>query len=45
MLKREATLSPLGIDFFGEDPHLIIFGDTEAGKTNLLKAALGEIAP
>ncbi|MGB3603803.1 type VII secretion protein EccCa [Gordonia sp. (in: high G+C Gram-positive bacteria)] len=39
----EATLSPLGIDIFGEDPHLIIFGDTEAGKTNLLKAALGEI--
>lgn len=39
----ETTLSPLRLDLFGEDPHLVIFGDGESGKTNILKEVLGEL--
>ncbi len=32
----ESTLSPVLLDF-GADPHLLVFGDTECGKSNLLR--------
>jgi S-DNA-T family DNA segregation ATPase FtsK/SpoIIIE len=32
----EATLSPVGADF-GADPHFLILGDTECGKSNLVR--------
>ncbi|MFF8013722.1 type VII secretion protein EccCb [Streptomyces sp. NPDC007929] len=31
------TLSPVMLDLFGTDQHLLILGDNECGKTNLLK--------
>uniref|UniRef100_UPI003EBB37AD type VII secretion protein EccCb n=1 Tax=Streptomyces tabacisoli TaxID=3156398 RepID=UPI003EBB37AD len=31
------TLSPTVLDLFGADQHLLILGDSECGKTNLLK--------
>lgn len=31
------TLSPVTLDLFGTDQHLLILGDNECGKTNLLK--------
>ncbi|NUV61626.1 type VII secretion protein EccCb [Streptomyces sp. CAI-85] len=31
------TLSPVMLDLFGADQHLLILGDNECGKTNLLK--------
>ncbi|GAB17772.1 FtsK/SpoIIIE family protein [Gordonia effusa NBRC 100432] len=39
----EATLSPLHLDILGDDPHLTIFGEGESGKTNLLRAVVGDI--
>jgi len=33
---EESTLAPVLIDF-GADPHLLIFGDAECGKSNLLR--------
>jgi S-DNA-T family DNA segregation ATPase FtsK/SpoIIIE len=35
----ENTLSPVFLDF-DADPHFIVFGDSEAGKTNLLRLIL-----
>jgi len=32
----ESTLSPVLLDF-GADPHFMVFGDTECGKSNLLR--------
>ncbi|WP_324783979.1 type VII secretion protein EccCa [Streptomyces sp. H51] len=33
----QETLSPVPLDLFGADQHLLILGDNECGKTNLLK--------
>ncbi len=33
----ESTLSPVLINLFGKDPHLIVLGDGESGKTSLLR--------
>jgi DNA segregation ATPase FtsK/SpoIIIE, S-DNA-T family len=35
-------LSPVGVEF-GQDPHFLIFGDTESGKSNLLRVLAGGI--
>lgn len=39
----EDTLSPVYLDF-NQDPHFLVFGDTECGKSNLLKVLTGAIA-
>ncbi|QSB15719.1 type VII secretion protein EccCa [Natronosporangium hydrolyticum] len=36
----DLNLKPAGIDLFGADPHLVIYGDGETGKTNLLRVIL-----
>ncbi|WP_436777896.1 type VII secretion protein EccCa [Yinghuangia sp. YIM S09857] len=33
----QAAMQPVKLDLFGRDQHLIVFGDSECGKTNLLK--------
>jgi len=33
----ETELRPTTVDLFGEDPHLLVFGDTQSGKTSLLR--------
>jgi S-DNA-T family DNA segregation ATPase FtsK/SpoIIIE len=39
----EAALAPVSLDF-DADPHFVVFGDTESGKTNLLKVVARGIA-
>jgi len=39
----EATLSPVLLDFEA-DPHFLVFGDTECGKSNLLRLVAESIA-
>ncbi|HLI38750.1 MAG TPA: type VII secretion protein EccCa [Streptosporangiaceae bacterium] len=39
----EAALSPVLLDF-GSDPHFLIFGDTECGKSNLLALVADAVA-
>jgi S-DNA-T family DNA segregation ATPase FtsK/SpoIIIE len=39
----EAALSPVFLDF-GSDPHVLVFGDTECGKSNLLALITDAIA-
>src|SRR5690606_15093574 len=36
----ELTLQPAGIDLMGTSPHLLVYGDGETGKTNLLRVVL-----
>lgn len=36
----ELSLTPVGINPFGSDPHLLVYGDGETGKTNLLRVIL-----
>jgi S-DNA-T family DNA segregation ATPase FtsK/SpoIIIE len=33
----ERTLEPVLLDLFGRDQHLLVFGDTESGKSSLLR--------
>ncbi len=33
----ETTLSPVTLDFSAGDPHVLVFGDVECGKSNLLR--------
>ncbi len=33
----ETTLSPVSLDFSAADPHFLVFGDVECGKSNLLR--------
>ncbi len=40
---EDFTLSPLYIDLLTSDPHFLIFGDGESGKTNLLRMWLREL--
>ncbi len=34
---EELRLEPVYLDLLGEDPHLLVFGDAEAGKTTFLR--------
>lgn len=34
---RESDLGPAIVDFVGRDPHLMVLGDEESGKTNVLR--------
>jgi S-DNA-T family DNA segregation ATPase FtsK/SpoIIIE len=36
----ERDLQPVGVDLEGSDPHLLVYGDGETGKTNLLDVLL-----
>jgi S-DNA-T family DNA segregation ATPase FtsK/SpoIIIE len=36
----DRDLQPAGIDLSGGDPHLLVYGDGETGKTNLLRVVL-----
>ena len=36
----ELSLQPVGINPFASDPHLLVYGDGETGKTNLLRVIL-----
>ncbi|GAA4897533.1 S-DNA-T family DNA segregation ATPase FtsK/SpoIIIE [Stackebrandtia albiflava] len=38
----EARLAPVGIDF-SVNPHFVILGDSESGKTNLLRVLIGQL--
>jgi S-DNA-T family DNA segregation ATPase FtsK/SpoIIIE len=33
----ETDLQPIGLDLFGTEPHLLVFGETASGKTALLR--------
>jgi S-DNA-T family DNA segregation ATPase FtsK/SpoIIIE len=33
----ETDLQPIGLDLFGTEPHLLVFGETASGKTTLLR--------
>jgi S-DNA-T family DNA segregation ATPase FtsK/SpoIIIE len=35
-----ADLSPVRVDLFGPDPHFVIFGDSQSGKTSTLRTLL-----
>ncbi|MFC7935109.1 type VII secretion protein EccCa [Streptomyces sp. NPDC057387] len=37
------ALAPALLDLFGQDQHLLILGDNECGKTNLLKLIVGRL--
>ncbi|MFD5832743.1 type VII secretion protein EccCa [Streptomyces collinus] len=39
----QETLAPVLLDLFGTDQHLLILGDNECGKTNLLKLIAGQL--
>jgi S-DNA-T family DNA segregation ATPase FtsK/SpoIIIE len=38
---EEFGLKPVAIDLFGAEPHFLVFGDGECGKTNLLRVLTG----
>lgn len=37
---EEYRLEPVGLDLLGADPHFLVFGDAESGKTNVLRAVM-----
>ncbi|WP_170185529.1 FtsK/SpoIIIE domain-containing protein [Lapillicoccus jejuensis] len=39
----EDTLGPVELDLAGEDQHLIVFGDTGAGKTTVLRSLITQL--
>ncbi|WP_029137923.1 type VII secretion protein EccC [Nakamurella lactea] len=39
----EAELKPVELDLFGADPHLMVFGDSESGKTSLLRVIVNDL--
>jgi S-DNA-T family DNA segregation ATPase FtsK/SpoIIIE len=39
----ERDLGPAGVDIFGSDPHLLVFGDGETGKSTLLKVLVRQL--
>ncbi len=40
---EEHRLGPWTVDLFGPDPHMLVFGDAESGKTNVLQRLVEEI--
>jgi S-DNA-T family DNA segregation ATPase FtsK/SpoIIIE len=41
---EEFSLGPIHADLFGADPHFLVFGDGECGKTTLLRAWISGLA-
>lgn len=39
----EAELRPVELDLFGAEPHLMVFGDSESGKTTLLRSIVADL--
>ena len=39
----ETDLRPVELDFFGAEPHLLVFGDSETGKTSLLRLVVADL--
>jgi S-DNA-T family DNA segregation ATPase FtsK/SpoIIIE len=39
----ETDLKPVELDWRGQDPHLLVFGDAESGKTTLLKLIVRDL--
>ncbi|WP_040524655.1 type VII secretion protein EccC [Gordonia effusa] len=41
----EADLMPVRLDLLGADPHLVVFGDSGSGKTNIARTVVDELCP
>jgi DNA segregation ATPase FtsK/SpoIIIE, S-DNA-T family len=41
---EEHRLGPWEVDLFGADPHLLVLGDAESGRTNLLRRLIAGLA-
>jgi S-DNA-T family DNA segregation ATPase FtsK/SpoIIIE len=41
---EEHRLEPWTVDLFGSDPHMLVFGDAEAGKTNMLQRLIEQLS-
>lgn len=39
----ERNLGPAAVDLFGADPHLLVYGDGETGKTNALRLLIRQL--
>jgi S-DNA-T family DNA segregation ATPase FtsK/SpoIIIE len=39
----ERTLGPVRLDLFGADPHLVVYGDPQTGKSNLLRLLVRQL--
>ena len=39
----ETDLRPVELDLFGTEPHLLVFGDAETGKTSLLRMIVSDL--
>jgi S-DNA-T family DNA segregation ATPase FtsK/SpoIIIE len=39
----EARAAPVAVELSGPDPHLLILGDAESGRTNLLRHVVGQL--
>jgi S-DNA-T family DNA segregation ATPase FtsK/SpoIIIE len=39
----ERTLGPARLDLFGGDPHLVVYGDPQTGKSNLLRLLVHQL--
>jgi S-DNA-T family DNA segregation ATPase FtsK/SpoIIIE len=39
----DLDLGPASVNLFGPDPHLLVFGDSESGKTNTLRVVAGAL--
>jgi len=39
----ETELKPVEVDLFGTEPHLLVFGDSESGKTSMLRAIVKDL--
>ncbi|MFD6153991.1 type VII secretion protein EccCa [Streptomyces sp. NPDC060243] len=40
---EQETLGPVLLDLFGQEQHLLVLGDNECGKTNLLKLVVSQL--
>lgn len=41
----EADLMPVSLDLFGDDPHLLVYGDTGSGKTSFARTLINDLCP
>ncbi|MFT4199270.1 MAG: type VII secretion protein EccCa [Gordonia sp. (in: high G+C Gram-positive bacteria)] len=39
----ETRLAPVQLELYGEDPHLLVFGEGESGRTSLLRTVLTDL--